>query len=109
MIEELHVLRQIVGDLTGLGVWFVVLFFGYKLAWVGVGFGTLVATYKLCVKVFCCDVSKDDYDYMINNHKRELSAKVDEIIAMKEMVAKAEAETDRVLHMYQILKDGDKK
>jgi len=108
MIEELQILKQIVGDVTGLGIWFVVLFFGYKLSWVAVFSGAVVAIYKLCIKVFCCDISKHDYEMMISSHKCEISNKQDELIAMKKAVADAQAETDRVLHMYSILKEEKK-
>jgi len=108
MIEELQILKQIAGDLTGLGIWFVVLFFSYKLSWVAVFSGAVVAIYKLCIKVFCCDVSKDEFEAMKAEHKREISNKVDELIAMKKVVADSQAETDRVLHMYSILKEQNK-
>lgn len=108
MIEELQILKSIVGDLTGLGIWFVVMFFAYKLSIVGVFSGAVIALYKLCVKVLCCEVSKSDYEEMIDKHKREISNRDAEIIAVSKTAATAQAETERVLHMYEILKEANK-
>ena len=108
MIEELTILKSIVGDLTGLGIWFVVLFFSYKLAWVGVFSGAVVALYKLCIKVFCCDVSKETYEDMLSKHKREIENRDETIANYTKSLAKAQAETERVLHMYEILKEANK-
>lgn len=108
MIEELNVLKSIVGDLTGLGIWFVVMFFAYKLSIVGVFSGAIIALYKLCVKVLCCEVSKKTYEEMLHQHKREISNRDAEIIAVSKTAAGAQAETERVLHMYEILKEANK-
>lgn len=108
MIEELQILKGIVGELTGLGIWFVVLFFAYKLAWVGVCSGAVVALYKFLVRAFCCDVTKKEYEEMISKHKREIESKEESIIHYKKEVAKVIAESERVLHMYEILKEANK-
>ena len=108
MIEELQILRSIVGDLTGLGIWFVVMFFAYKLSIVGVFSGAVIAIYKLCIKVFCCDVKKEDFDRMVLNHKQEIERKDEYYVELKKELAKAQAETERVLHMYEILKEANK-
>lgn len=108
MIEELQILKDIVGDLTGLGIWFVVMFFAYKLSIVGVFSGAVIALYKLCVKVFCCEVSKTTYEEMLHQHKREIDNRDETIANYTKSLAKAQAETERVLHMYEILKEANK-
>lgn len=108
MIEELQILKSIVGDLTGLGIWFVVMFFAYKLSIVGVFSGAVIAVYKLCIRIFCCDVSKSDYEELIDKHKREIDNRDETIANYTKSLAKAQAETERVLHMYEILKEANK-
>ena len=108
MIEELQILKSIVGDLTGLGIWFVVMFFIYKLSIVGVFSGAVIAVYKICIKVFCCEVTKEKFDAMVLNHKQEIERKDEYYINIKKELAQAHAETERVLHMYELLKEANK-
>jgi hypothetical protein len=95
MVEELKIIQQIFGDLTGLGVWAIVCLFAYKAMWFA-GFVYVVKmVYELCVKLFCCEVSKSDYNEIRKDHEESRAA-----------AAKAKEETERVLHMYSILKEA---
>ena len=96
------------GDLTGLGIWFVVMFFAYKLGWVGVCSGAVIAAYKLCVKVFCCDVTKEQYQKLLSEKESEKKYSAYLAESYRKAAAESRAETERVLHMYEILKEAKK-
>lgn len=91
MIDELKILQEIVGDLTGLGGWFVAAYFTLKLAtiaaWVG---GTYLISCQL-LSLFTSDMTKADAEDIKLDAKRK--------------IAEANAETERVQHMYKLLKE----
>lgn len=91
MIDELKILQEILGDLTGLGGWFIAAYFTLKLAticaWVG-------GTYLIACQVtalFVSDMTKGEAE--------------DIRLEAKKKIAEANAETERVQHMYKLLKE----
>ena len=99
MIEELEILKGIVGDLSGVSIWlmagYIIMRLSIVLAW--------VYTAKLVIQslkgVFMADITKQQYRLIDDeNH----SIKRD----MQEVKANAKMEVEQVKHLYKILKEA---
>lgn len=99
MIDEIKLLQEIIGDLSGLGAWLVAAYLGYKLA-VGAAvvyvFRLLIVTVSAHFKV---DMTKREAEHLRAEIVRVNSA------AAAEKVRSA-SEIERVKHLYKILKEA---
>jgi hypothetical protein len=99
MIEELEILKLIIGDLTGVGVWGIVAWILYKLATAAMLLGGVIYAINATYKVFTAPVTKleasklqDDNDSL----KREIENEKHQ----------RKMEVENIKHMYKILKEG---
>lgn len=95
MIEELEIIKGIVGDITGVGIWGFVGYIVYSLVKTVIAWGVLAwLVNKLIVGIFevvRCPVTKTQYD--------DIQRERDE----------AKRESERVKHAYRILKEKQEK
>jgi hypothetical protein len=91
MFEELQLLKEIVGDLSSVGGWIAGSWILYKfivaMTWL-IGGGFLIKKLaELAAKHFGSDISKE------------------EGLQLKQALVESEQETERVKHMYKLLKE----
>jgi len=107
MIDELKILQSIVGDLSGLGAWLVAAYLSYKIIFLA----AIVYLIKFIVNgvlnhmragITKCEAEalKAEMTSMIARHEAGISRKESEI-------DRANIETEKVKHMYKILKEAN--
>ncbi len=102
MIEELQMIKSIVGDLAGAGLWAMSAYIGYKLIInlvFYIGGGWLVhAIAKMIFNQFKADITRREANVIIETSRRKSS----EIEILNK---KHKSELDEVKSMYKILKE----
>lgn len=99
MIDELEILKTIIGDITGVGIWGVVAWIMYKLATAGMLLGAFIYAVKTAYALFSCPMTKPEAIRLEDESircKREL----------KEIQSKCKMEVENLKHMYKILKES---
>jgi len=110
MIEELTMIKDMVGDLTQVGGWVVAAILGYKLltsmvlmlggGWLANSFISKMFSY------LSADISKAEADIILNGAQKA-EAKNKELIAdAYEKDAKHRADLDEIKAMYKVLKES---
>lgn len=99
-MEELKLLKEIIGDLSGMGIWIMSLYVLVK----ALGYAGLVyigdRIVRAAVSVLKTDMSKQE--------ARELDDKNHELKReMEDVKAKAKREVEEVKHLYKILKESN--
>jgi phosphate/sulfate permease len=100
MIEELELIKQLVGELTGAGIWVFVGVVGYKLVKLGV---IVWFFHSLIGRIFTfvsADISKDE----ANRLKSRILQAEDQLSSAS---TKHETEMNEVKAMYKILKEAN--
>jgi hypothetical protein len=107
MIEELKILQEMFGQLTGLGAWAIGAYFIYKLliisAWLG-GIWMFLASIKWWIKE--SKLFNDERQYEIGELERKLNNSKVDIEAYKNKADEYKRESEEVKHMYKILKEA---
>lgn len=99
MIDELKILQEIVGDLSGIGLWVVVIYATYKLVLVCACVYVLKLGITCTYKHFSAGITKDQAEMYIKDiasYKRQ----------HEDMQASHAREIERYKHMYKLLKEG---
>lgn len=110
MIEELKILQEIFGDLTGFGVYAIAAYIAYKL----VIFGSLCFLAKIAMDKlsgwFTADITRAEANIIkadVEKTEGALSkAKADHGIEMDMAKADHDIEIESMKHMYKILKES---
>lgn len=108
MIDELTLLKEMLGDLTNAGIWGICIYVGYKLVIFGGTAGSIVYLGKLIVtKIY--DYAKSDFTKAeAKQMKLEANRRVDNAEEARKhwenKAAEANRERDEVKSMYKILK-----
>jgi len=99
MIDELEILKTIIGDITGVGIWGVVAWILYKLATAGMMLGAFVYTVKTAYALFSCPITKSEAESLKDdNHKLKRE--------VEDEKHKCKTEVENLKHMYKILKEA---
>ena len=99
MIDELEILKAIIGDITGVGIWGVVAWILYKLAVAGMYLGSFIYLIKTAYALLSCPITKKEAESLKDDNyklKREVESAKHE----------SKMEVEKVKHMYKILKEG---
>tara|TARA_R110000850_G_C9771514_1_gene447452 strand:+ start:192 stop:542 length:351 start_codon:yes stop_codon:yes gene_type:complete len=99
MIDELEILKTIIGDITGIGIWGVVAWIMYKLAVAGMWLGAFIYTIKAVKSFVTSPVTKVQAD-VLNSANMQLKRDIEET------KHKCKMETENLKHMYKILKES---
>lgn len=108
MIDELTLLKEMLGDLTNAGIWGICIYVGYKLVIFGGTAGSIVYLGKLIVtKIY--DYAKSDFTKAEARQMRlESNRRMDHAEEARkrweDKAAEAQRECDEVKSMYKILK-----
>lgn len=117
MIDELKILQEIIGDLSGLGGWLVGAYLSYKL----ILMGALLYAFKFVISAVVsyakADITREEANLILSGaEKAELRLKGIDATHEAEMtrkdadhfaaIAKVNTEIERVKHMYKILKES---
>ena len=113
MIDELELIKQILGDLSGVGIWGFMAFLGYSLSkTILVWGGFFYIINKAIVFVFeylkadvtkaeCQAVAKEAHDIRTNKERGEADHYAE--------VTRLKADVEKVKHLYKILKESSSK
>lgn len=108
MIDELTLLKEMLGDLTNAGIWGICIYVGYKLIIFGGTAASLVYVIKLIVTSVYnhmqSDFTKQDADRIKAETQRWIDSKDAEIRNCRYSADQANREADEVKSMYKILK-----
>ena len=99
MIEELQILKGIVGDLSGVSIWLMVGYIFMRIAIVAAWVYTAKLLIQAAKGVLTAEVTKDQYRSIDDeNHsiKRDMEA----------LRSKTDMEVQEVKHLYKILKES---
>jgi len=99
MIEELEVLKVIIGDLTGVGIWGIVAWILYKLSTAAMLLGGVIYAIKTAYKAFTSPITKSEA-YQLRDNNDQLKREVENEKHLRKM------EVEDIKHMYKILKEG---
>jgi hypothetical protein len=99
MIEELEILKLIIGDLTGVGVWGIVAWILYKLATAAMLLGGVIYAINAIYKVFTTSVTKQEA-LLLQHDNDSLKREIENQKHQRKM------EVENIKHMYKILKEG---
>ena len=99
MIDELEILKAIIGDVTGVGIWGIVAWILYKLATAGMILGAFIYAIKMAYALFSCPITKQAYNKI-----------EDDVITYRRKAEEAETkcrrEVENIKHMYKVLKEA---
>lgn len=100
MIDELEILKTIIGDLTGVGIWGVVAWILYKLSTAAMFLGGVIYAIKTAYKAFTSPITKSEASQLRDNNDR---------LKREAETAKHESkmEVENIKHMYKILKEAN--
>ena len=108
MIDELTLLKEMLGDLTNAGIWGVCIFVGYKLTVFTGTVASVVYIIKLVVTSIYnhlqCDFTKAQADKLAEDSKYQVDQADKARRSWQDSAAEAERERDEVKGMYKILK-----
>lgn len=99
MIEELKILQNIVGDLSGLGGWLVAAFLIYKVLFLAVAAYALHFIVTAVAEHFKAGITKEQAMNIKAENMRLISVHEAEKVGLK-------SEIERIKHMYKILKEA---
>lgn len=105
-MDELKEVVSLISTLPTLATWVFVGFFAYKVVIIGSLYGTVRFVVEKIYLIFKQDVSKEELAIIRKENERELQYWKNEAENCRKTSAKHIAETERVLHMYQILKEA---
>ena len=105
-MDELKEVVGLISSLPTLATWVFVGFFAYKVVIVGSLYGTVRFVVEKIYLIFKQEVSKSELANIIDEHERKINYMKNEVDIYRKESAKDKAETERVLHMYQILKEA---
>jgi hypothetical protein len=101
MIDELRILQEILGDLSGVGLNIVLAYIAFRvfiiLAWCW--FGYYLSNKAFSFFTFKREEVIEDFKSQWNRERKDLESKYDREIADKDM------QVEKVKHMYKILKE----
>lgn len=107
MIDELKILQSIVGDLSGLGAWLVAAYLSYKIIFLTAIIYLIKFIVNGVMDYFRAGITRQEAEALQaemtarqGRHEAALSAKDCQIV-------KAGQETEKVKHMYKILKEAN--
>jgi len=105
MIDELKILQSIVGDLSGLGAWLVAAYLSYKVIFLAAIIYLIKFIVNGILNYFRAGITRQEAEAIqaemtsrAGRHEAAMSAKDCQI-------EKARSETEKVKHMYKILKE----
>jgi hypothetical protein len=101
MIDELEILKTIIGDITGVGIWGVVAWILYKLATAGMTLGAFIYTIKMGYALFSNPITKSESESLKDDNRRLKREADDE-------KHKCKSEVENIKHMYKILKEANR-
>ena len=99
MIDELEILKTIIGDITGVGIWGIVAWIMYKLAVAGMWLGAFIYTIKSVKAIVSSPMTKSESND-ISNTNMQLKRDIEDT------KHKCKMETENLKHMYKILKEA---
>lgn len=99
MIEELRILQEIIGDLSGLGAWLVGAYIGYKVLLLAV----LTYIANLVIKAISAFLKPGITRGEANTIQADMALKDAKHEAQ---MIEVNSECERVKHMYKILKEA---
>ena len=110
MIDEITLIKEMLGDLTGVGIWGFVAYLSYGLikflsAW-GIALYILNRLITEGFDYIKCPVTKDEYARVVQAKDRLSSEITGNHASHAAKVTALDSELERVKHMYKILKEA---
>ena len=106
MIEELQLLRDIFGDLTGFGMYAIGFYIAYKL----ITFGSVCYLIKFAIEklfaFFKADITKEEADIIRRGATKAECENKELQATINANCTKHDAELEKIKHMYKILKEA---
>jgi len=99
MVEELNLIREILGDLTGVGIWGFIAFIGYSFLKFTIAICAFIYLVNKIIYALTCPVSKADYNKMQDRVDITRSER-------DKAIADGKMEVDKIKHLYKILKEA---
>lgn len=108
MLDELTLLKEMLGDLTNAGIWGISIYVGYKLIiFGGTAFSFVYVIKLLATKIFDhlkADLTKAEVIELKEECQRKVDSANDRVIDSHKSASRAQRECDEVKSMYKILK-----
>lgn len=105
-MEDLNFFKELFSNFGGQATTLVIAYMVFKLSIGGfITFG-VNQSIKALVKLWGTDIPKSQLDQIYADHKRAIEDKERELSYTRKESAEKQAELERVLHMYKLLKEA---